>query len=71
MPAVARKVSVDDLVGPVEIAQRLGLAHSETALNLWRRHDDFPEPVVVLGRRTRVWAWPDVEQWSRATGRID
>ena len=70
MLTVDRKVSVNDLVGTVEIAQRLGLAHTESAMNLFRRHDDFPEPIAVLGERTRVWAWPDVEAWARATGRL-
>ena len=71
MPVVVRKVRVDDLVGPVEIAQRLGLSHAESVLTYWRRYDDFPDPVVTLGKQTRVWAWPDIEQWARATGRID
>lgn len=60
---------MDDLVGSAEIAERLALAHAETVHNLRRRYADFPKPVTRL-RNGFVWAWPDVEQWARATGRL-
>lgn len=67
--SVGRKVDVDDIVGAAEIAERLGLANSQL-VHVWRRrHDDFPEPVREL-KRAHVWAWPDVERWARATGRL-
>lgn len=66
---MARKVNVNDLVGAAEIADRLGLAHVESVHTLRRRHDDFPEPVTKL-RQAMVWAWPDVEDWARKTGRL-
>lgn len=69
MPRVGRQVDVIDLVGAGEIADRLGLAHVTSMHNLMRRHGDFPQPVAVVGR-VRVWAWPDVEQWARVTGRL-
>lgn len=61
---------MNDLVGATEIAERLGLAHSQTVHTLRRRHDDFPEPVAKL-KRAHVWAWPDVEAWAVATGRLE
>jgi hypothetical protein len=66
---MGRKVDVSDLVGSAEIAERLGLAHSETVHNLRKRHPGFPEPVAHLSR-TLVWAWPDVAAWAKATGRL-
>ena len=47
----------------------LGIAHAETVLNWRERHDSFPEPVAKVGR-AHIWAWPDVEQWARKTGRL-
>lgn len=36
----------------------------------WRlRYPEFPEPVAKL-KTALVWAWPDVEAWARATGRL-
>ncbi|HYI62326.1 MAG TPA: hypothetical protein VEW93_11050 [Acidimicrobiales bacterium] len=66
---MGRRVDADDLVGAGEIAERLGLAHVPSAHNLFRRHADFPEPVATVGR-VRIWAWPDVEKWAKATGRL-
>ena len=58
-----------ELVTTAEIAERLGLAHSETVHSWRRRPIDFPEPAVESGR-TLLWHWPDVERWARATGRL-
>lgn len=66
---MGRKVDIDDLVGAAEIAERLGLAHRETVHTLRRRHDSFPRPVAEL-KQAMVWAWPDVEKWAKATGRL-
>lgn len=69
VPSVGRRVDVDDLVGAAEIAERLGLANAQL-VHVWRRrHDDFPHPVREL-KRAHVWAWPDVEKWAKATGRL-
>lgn len=66
---VARSVQVTDLVGAMEIAQRLGASRPQTVY-AWRgRHADFPAPVAELSIGL-VWAWPDVEAWARRTGRI-
>lgn len=66
---MGRKVDVTDLVGAEQVADRLGFGHVTSVHNLLRRHADFPEPVTVVGR-VRVWAWPDVEAWAKATGRL-
>ena len=65
---MGKKVDVNDLVGSAEIADRLGLSHSQSVHTLRRRYPDFPEPVAVL-TRTHVWSWPDVAAWAVAHGR--
>lgn len=62
-----RVVKVSDLVGVAEIAQRIGVEVG-TVQSWRRRHDDFPEPIARLSAGL-VWAWPDVDDWARATGR--
>jgi hypothetical protein len=66
---MARKVSVEQLVGAAEIAERLGSKRTTYVHDLKRRHPDFPVPVAKL-KSGLVWAWPDVEAWARATGRL-
>lgn len=57
-----RKVSVSDLVGASEIAERLDVEVS--AVHKWhRRYPDFPAPLTRL-RAGLVWAWPDVQTWA-------
>ena len=66
---MARKVDVDDLVAAADIARRLGVGKS-TVVHDWRyRHPDFPQPVTKVGS-VLIWAWPDVEAWAKATGRL-
>lgn len=66
---MGKKVDVNDLVGATEIAERLGLSHSQSVHTLRRRHPGFPQPVASL-KRAHVWAWPDVETWAKKTGRL-
>jgi hypothetical protein len=71
---MGRRVDVDDLVSPADIAERMKLAGGKAAqakvIHEWRYRDlGFPEPVATVGK-IKVWAWPDVEKWARATGRI-
>lgn len=58
-----------ELVGAAEIAERLGYARSTVVHQLRRRHSDFPDPVATL-KQALVWAWPDVEDWAKRTGRL-
>lgn len=60
---------MNDLVGATEIAERLGLSHSQTVHTLRRRYPDFPHPVASL-QRAHVWDWNDVQAWAKATGRL-
>lgn len=63
-----KKIDLDDLVGSVEIAQRMGVK-DHNVVNTWRRrHADFPRPILTL-RLGRIWSWSEVERWARATGR--
>jgi hypothetical protein len=64
-----RSVKVSDLVGSSEIATRLGVGKGSVVHDWRQRYPDFPEPVARL-KVGLVWAWPDVEKWAKATGRI-
>lgn len=64
-----RRVRPEDLVGAAEIAERLGLAQSQTVHSWRRRYSDFPEPIARL-RTALIWAWPDIERWAERTGRL-
>ncbi|HMJ76157.1 MAG TPA: hypothetical protein VK507_09295 [Iamia sp.] len=67
---MGRQVDLDDLVDTLAIADRLGMSDTTAVLNLVRRHPEFPRPVAHFGGRVRVWLWPDVEAWAKATGRL-
>ena len=67
---VGRKVDLDDLVGTVEIAERLGVKRPGVIHDWRRRYEDFPQPVTTLSN-VLVWLWPDVAAWARRTGRLD
>lgn len=63
---MARTVDVSDLVGFVEIAERLNLKDANL-VRVWRRRwADFPEPVAKL-RIGDIFYWPDIERWARVT----
>ena len=64
-----RMVAVRDLVGTHAIADRLGLSAPQVVTTWRRRHTDFPTPVAQIGG-AMIWAWPDIEAWARATGRL-
>lgn len=67
--ARGRNVKVTDLVGVHEVAERLDVA--APSVHVWRQRGvGFPEPAVRLAMGY-VWAWPDVEAWARAHGRLD
>jgi hypothetical protein len=61
--------ALPELVGASEIAERLGLAQSES-VHVWlRRYGDFPEPVARLSMGF-VWRWDEVTAWAKTTGRL-
>jgi hypothetical protein len=64
-----RVVRVGDLVGAAEVANRLGLKHTQSVSVLKQRHESFPQAVMQLAK-AYVWNWPDIEAWARETGRL-
>lgn len=54
----------DFLAGISELAQRYDVQPNTVAV--WtQRHADFPEPLIQVGGRVRVWWVPDVDQWMK------
>lgn len=66
---MGRTIDTDDLVAPPQIAERLGLAFTQTVHNWIARYPDFPAPVWEYGR-IRLWLWSEVQSWCQATGRL-
>ena len=64
-----RQIAVENIVGLPQAAQRLGV--SLTTLDNYiqgirgKGHHPFPEPITVVGARTRVWDWTEIEEWSK------
>lgn len=59
-----------ELVGPAEIAQRLGVDRQTVAKWRQRATVGFPPPSSWISGRA-LWDWPVVERWARETGRLD
>ena len=52
-----------DLVSCQDIAVRSGASKSQVA-NWTIRYANFPEEIGIVGNGwTRIWNWPDVEEW--------
>jgi predicted DNA-binding transcriptional regulator AlpA len=65
-------VDIDDLVDARAVAELLGLKHANSVSTYSKRYEDFPRPVVNLGRgRTLLWLRPEIVAWARKTGRIE
>jgi predicted DNA-binding transcriptional regulator AlpA len=60
--SLAPLVAAVDLVGPREIAFRLGV-QSNTVSTWTARHDDFPRPWLVISR-VPLWPWAEVDAWA-------
>ena len=60
---------MEDLVGAVEIADRLGLSGPKVVHDWRYRHEDFPQPVTKVGT-VFVWRWTEVQAWAKKTGRL-
>lgn len=57
-----------DPVSPAEIADRLGV--QRYLVHRWVQRGAIVPPAIVLSR-VPLWAWADVEQWARDTGRLE
>ena len=65
---------MDNLVGASEIAKRLGVKRPNVVHDWIARYPEgstfpFPSPVTTVSK-VRIWNWPEVERWARATGRL-
>ncbi len=59
---------VADPVGIKEIAERLGV--QRTTVDRWLQRKILPPSAWIVGGRP-AWEWADIEDWARATGRIE
>lgn len=65
---VRRAFTSADVVGPREVAGRLGVGVS--AVSNWQTRDQrFPRPVARVSG-VPLWTWGAVETWAAATGRL-
>jgi hypothetical protein len=62
-------VDVRNLVGAGQIAERLGLEHTQSVSVMRRRSRDFPDPVADVGA-SLVWDWAEVASWARRHGHL-
>jgi predicted DNA-binding transcriptional regulator AlpA len=70
VPHVARKIDPDDLIDSEGVAALLGLSSRTSVATYRKRHDDFPAPIVDMGRgRCLLWLKPEVERWAAEQGR--
>ncbi len=67
---MGRSVDIDDLIDAHDVAEILGLSHSNSVYGYLRRYPAMPRPVVDRGRnRARLWLRSEVEQWMRSRDR--
>lgn len=58
------KPSPSMLAGISELANRYDVQANTVAV--WtQRHPDFPEPLIQVGGRVRVWWVPEVDEWVK------
>lgn len=73
----AGRVETEELVSAAEIAERTGRSRESVRLLIEGRRGlgDFPRPAHTVGRRFRLWRWPQVERWfasyERREPRVD
>jgi glutathione-regulated potassium-efflux system ancillary protein KefG len=63
-------VRTEDLADAQELAELLGLGHSNSVSTYQRRYPDMPRPVIDLGPgRPKLWLRPHVRAWAAARER--
>lgn len=55
-----------ELVGPAEIAERLGVQRE--TVHQWRHREIMPEPGWTISG-VPIWEWSVILEWAQATGR--
>lgn len=61
-------MAASDPVGPLEVADRLGVLPQ--TVRVWRTRNVLPPPRWVISR-VPIWTWEsDIEPWARETGRL-
>lgn len=56
-----------EVVGPTEVAERLGVQRA--TVDRWRQREAMPAATWQLAGGP-VWLWSDIEAWARRTGRL-
>ncbi|GIK78448.1 MAG: hypothetical protein BroJett022_21380 [Actinomycetes bacterium] len=66
---MAPRVNTEDLIDAHEVAEILGLSHSNSVSLYQRRYADMPRPVVERGGgKTKLWLGPEIERWAQDRG---
>ena len=59
------RVNTEDLVDAHGVAELLGLSHPNSVFTYQRRYEDFPQPILDLGRhRVKLWLRPEIDEWK-------
>jgi glutathione-regulated potassium-efflux system ancillary protein KefG len=65
------RVDTEDLIDAHDVAEILGLAHSNSVSTYQRRYLDMPRPVVSRGNgRTLLWLRSEIEAWKSSRGQM-
>jgi predicted DNA-binding transcriptional regulator AlpA len=59
---MGRRVDVDELADPSQVAELLGLTNSNGVSVYQRRYSDFPSPAISRGR-CRLWLTSEIIAW--------
>jgi hypothetical protein len=54
------RVAPKHLVGAYEIAERLGLSHTQSVHTIRKRKSEFPQSIAIL-KSALIWYWREIE----------